>query len=111
MPSGAQKLPDPAVRRVDRGQRDAGDRGRQRERQIDEGVEQLPAGEAVAHQHPGDDQAEDGVDRGGEERGAEADSRSAASVRGSVAIAQNAGQPERRGPQDQGRRAGSARSG
>ena len=36
-------MADPAVRRVQRGQRDAGDRGRQRERQIDQGIdERLP---------------------------------------------------------------------
>ena len=46
---------DPAVRRIERGQRDAGDRGRQREGQVDDGVEQAPAGKAVAHQHPGDE--------------------------------------------------------
>ena len=46
MPSGLQKLADPAVRGVDRGERDAGDRGRQREGQVDEGVEKLPAGKS-----------------------------------------------------------------
>ena len=63
-----EQAADPAVRRVERGQRDAGDGGRQREGKIDEGVEQAPAGKAVADQHPGDDHAEDGVDRGGDQR-------------------------------------------
>ena len=81
MPSGrvgdldaerSEELADPAVRRVERGERDAGDRGRQGEGQIDEGIDQPPAGKAIADQHPGDDQAEDGVDGGGGERNAEA---------------------------------------
>ncbi len=41
---------------IERGEGDAGDGGRQREGQVDRGVEQPPAGEVVAHQHPGDDQ-------------------------------------------------------
>ena len=41
-----EQAADPAVRRVERGQRDAGDGGRQREGQIDEGVEQAAAGKA-----------------------------------------------------------------
>ena len=54
-----QQPPDPAVVRSRGGQRDAGHRRGQRERQIDERVEQAPAGEIVARQHPGDDEAED----------------------------------------------------
>ena len=57
-----QQLPDPAVRRVERGQRDAGDGRRQREGQVDHRVDDAPAGKAVAHQHPGDEHAEDDVD-------------------------------------------------
>ena len=52
-----QQMADPAFRRVERGQRDAGDRGRQRERQVDHGVDDAAAGKAVAHQHPGDDES------------------------------------------------------
>ena len=37
---------DPAVGGVERGQRDAGDRGRQRERQVDQRVDEAPAGKA-----------------------------------------------------------------
>ena len=59
------------------------------------GVEQAPAGKAVADQHPGDDHAEDGVDDGRDQSRPKL-RRSAASVRGSVAIAQKSGQPESR---------------
>ena len=39
MPYGSRQRAEPAVRRVDRRQRDAGDRRRQRERQIDQRVD------------------------------------------------------------------------
>jgi hypothetical protein len=55
--------PEPAVAGIQRGQRDAGHRRRQRERQIDQRIDKALAGERIAHQHPGDDQAEKGVDR------------------------------------------------
>ncbi len=67
MPKGSSRLPIQPLRRIDGGQRDAGDGGRQREGQIDDGIEQAPAGKAIADQHPGDDDAEDDVDRGGDE--------------------------------------------
>ena len=67
MPSGASKRADPAIRRIDRRQRDAGDRGRQRERQIDRRIEDALAGKAVAHQHPGHEQPENRVDGGRDE--------------------------------------------
>ncbi len=63
MPSGASSWPIQPLRGVERGQRDAGDRGRQGERQIDQRVDEPLAGKRVAHQHPGDEQAEDGVDQ------------------------------------------------
>ena len=66
-----QRRAEPAVRRIERGERDAGDRGRQRERQIDDGVEEASAGKAVARQRPGDDRAEHDVDQRGRERNAE----------------------------------------
>ena len=72
-PSGASEAADPAVRGVERGQRDAGHRSRQREGQIDRCVEKLAAGETIARQHPGDEQAEDGIDQGGREGQPEAD--------------------------------------
>ena len=61
-----QQLAEGAVRGVERGQRDAGDRGRQREGQVDGGVDQPPQREAVAGQHPGERQAEDEVEERGE---------------------------------------------
>ena len=71
MPSGSSGCPIQPFSRVERGQRDAGDRGRQRERQIDQRVDEPLAGKAVAHQHPGDEQAEDRVDQRGDQRRAE----------------------------------------
>ena len=62
MPSGVEQGADPAVRREQGGQCDAGDRRRQRERQVDHRVSEPPAGEAVAHHHPGDQQPERRVD-------------------------------------------------
>ncbi len=72
IPSGARTLTDPAVRGIERGERDARDRGRQRERQIDQRVDDPLGRKGVAHQHPGDQQSEHGVDQGGGEGGAEA---------------------------------------
>ncbi len=64
-------LADPAVLREHRRERDAGDRGGQRERHVDQRVDELAAREVVAHQRPGDDEAEHEVDGGGQQRGAE----------------------------------------
>ncbi|MNP41584.1 hypothetical protein D3C76_1352930 [compost metagenome] len=44
---------DQAGRRVQRGEGDTGDGGRQGEGQIDHRVDDLAPGELVAHQHPG----------------------------------------------------------
>src|SRR5215212_8103389 len=68
-----QGPPDPARRRVQRGQGDAGDRGRQSERQVDQRIDETPAWKPVAHEDPRDEDTEDGVDESGEERGSEAD--------------------------------------
>src|SRR4051794_27324958 len=46
---------EPAVRRVERGQRHTRDRGRQGEGQVDHGIGQAPPGEVVAREHPGDE--------------------------------------------------------
>ena len=62
IPYGSSSCAEPAVRRVDRRQRDAGHRGRQRERQVDQRVDDAAAGKRVAHQHPRDEQAEHRVD-------------------------------------------------
>ena len=64
---------DPAVRRIERGKRDAGDGGGQCKGQVDEGIEQPAPGKAIAHQHPGDEEPEDGIDAGRGERQAEGD--------------------------------------
>ena len=69
IPSGASTPPDPAVRHVQRGQRDAGHRGRQRERQVDRRIQQPPPGKPVALQHPGQQHARrDAGQRGGGRR-------------------------------------------
>ena len=60
-----QQLPDPAVVRIQRRQRDAGDGGRQRERQIHQRVHDFFAEKFVAHQNPRDDEAENDVDQRG----------------------------------------------
>src|SRR5262249_14453470 len=57
-----EQAADPAIGRVNRRERNAGDGGRERERQIDEGVQQAASRESVADQDPGDDHAKDGVD-------------------------------------------------
>src|SRR3546814_9972713 len=64
---------DPAVGRIQRRQRDTGDRRRQRERQIDQRVEEALAGEAIAREHPGDQRAEHRVDQRADQRRAEAE--------------------------------------
>ena len=63
----------PARLRVDRGEGEAGDGRRQRERQIDERVHDALAGERVPHEHPRDEQAEHHVDGGGDQRGPHAE--------------------------------------
>ena len=65
----------PAVAGVQRGQRDAGHRRRQRERQIDQRIDETLAGEGIADQHPGHDQAEEGVDQRSQQRRAEGDAK------------------------------------
>ena len=66
-----QVLADPAVLRVHGRQRDARHGRRQRERQVDHRVDELLAGNRVANQRPGDDEAEERVDHRGDERRAE----------------------------------------
>ena len=57
-----------AGRAVERQQREPGDDRRQRERQVDQRVDEALAAEPVAHQDPGDQRAREGVDDGGGER-------------------------------------------
>jgi len=70
MPNG-EILADPAVRRVDGRERNAGHRGRQRERQIDDRVDEPLQRKRVAHEHPRDEKAEHGVDQRAAECGRE----------------------------------------
>ena len=62
---------EPPVGGVERGEGDARHRGGQGEGKVHEGVHETPAGEAVAHEHPAHDQAEDAVDGRGREGRAE----------------------------------------
>ena len=71
-PERLEPAADPAVVGVDRGERDAGDRGGQRERQVDQRVDQPPAREPVALQHPGHAGGRRQVDRGRGDRRPEA---------------------------------------
>ncbi|CDN41781.1 hypothetical protein BN871_AL_00280 [Paenibacillus sp. P22] len=68
-----QPFSDPAVRRVDGRQGDAGDCGRKRERQVDEAVQELAARKRIAYQHPCDDEAEHDVDDRRRQRSQQAD--------------------------------------
>src|SRR4029077_16894701 len=53
---------DPPLLGKHGGERDAGDRGGHRKRHVDQSVDQLAARKVVAHQGPGDDEAEHQVD-------------------------------------------------
>ncbi|MCY1546399.1 hypothetical protein D9M68_823950 [compost metagenome] len=66
-----QQRADPAVAGQQRGERNAGHGGGQRERQVHQRVHDLLAREGVTHQHPGHQQAEHHVHTGRDERGAE----------------------------------------
>ena len=65
-PTRRERRSEPSVRRVKRRERDAGDRRRQSERQVDGRVEQALSGKAIARQSPGDRRADQrGYDGGG----------------------------------------------
>ena len=66
-----QQAADPAIRSVQRGQRDAGHGGGQGEGQVDHGIQQATAGKFIAHQHPGHQQAGDCIGQRGQEGGTE----------------------------------------
>ncbi len=70
-PSAASGLAEPSGIGIERGQRDAGDGRGQGERQVDQRVDDPSAREAIADQHPGEDEAEHGIDQRGGERSAE----------------------------------------
>ena len=59
-----QRRAEPALLREQLRQRDAGDRGRQRKGNIDDGVEQPPARKAITHQRPDDDGSHHQIDAG-----------------------------------------------
>src|SRR3954469_22994168 len=56
---------DPAVRGIERGEGDPSDRGRQREGQINRGVEKLASRETVTRQNPGGEKTKGGIDQRG----------------------------------------------
>ena len=95
MPRGSSGASQPAVRRVERRQRDAGDRRRQRQRQIDQRIDDAAARERIADEHPGHQQAEHRVDAGRGEADAPSVSRYDATTRGSVTMCQNCAHDER----------------
>src|SRR5690606_36557584 len=63
---------DPALRREDGRERYPRDRGRQRERQIDDRVDDAPPRKAIADERPRDDETEHRVQRRRQQRRAEA---------------------------------------
>src|SRR5512132_1828190 len=68
-----ERRADPAVLGIEGCECYASDRGRERKGQVDDGVDQPLAGKRVAHQHPGDDQPDEGVDRRRDQGSAEAE--------------------------------------
>ena len=54
-----QQAANPSRWRIERRQRDAGNGGRQRKGNVDNGVEDAAAGKAIAYHRPDDDGAED----------------------------------------------------
>ena len=67
-PQRLQVLPDPAIAGQQRRQRNAGDGGRQRKRQINQRINKLLAGKFVAHQHPGQQQTKHQVHQRSDQR-------------------------------------------
>src|SRR5690606_33761547 len=72
-PEFGKQRTDPAVLRIERGERDPRDRGWQGEGEIDHGIDNLAPGKAVADQNPGDNQPEYGIDQRRDEGNPEAD--------------------------------------
>ena len=70
-PQRVEVLPDPAVGCIQRRERDAGDGGRQSEWKVHSGIDQPPARKPVAHQDPGYQETEHGVDHRRNKRCAE----------------------------------------
>jgi hypothetical protein len=68
----SEQAADPAIGRIDRGQRDSCHRCRKRKRQVDKRVDEPLSRERVADERPREYEPEHGIDRGCEERRAEA---------------------------------------
>ncbi len=97
-----EQAADPAVRRIERGERDAGHRGRQRERQVDQRVDQALARESRSAPGPRRRSGRTTALISGRDASAAPKlRRSAASTRRSVSDRPEAVQPQRRRPQDQ----------
>ena len=73
IPARSSHSTDPAGPGVDRGEGDAAHRRRQREGQVHDRVDERAPGEAVAGEHPRHEHAEHDVERGGDQRRAEAE--------------------------------------
>ena len=84
---------DRAGRAVEREQREAGDDRRQRERQVDQRVDEALAAELVAHEDPGDQRAGDGVDHASRRARRASVNRSAATAWRLLTALQNASKP------------------
>ena len=102
-PEACRDRADPAIRRIDRGERDAGDRGRQREGQIDHRIDDAPAreiGSAPAPRRrstPKTTLISAAIERRRRRKGAAPPACAA-----SVAIAQNSGRSDAGRPQHEG---------
>jgi hypothetical protein len=89
---GSSSTAHPAVARQQRGQRNAGHGRGQRKRQVHQRIHDLLARKAVAHQHPGDQQAKERIDKRRNKRRAKGQPVRAASTRGLLTADQNCSQ-------------------
>ena len=105
----AQLTPERARRPVEAEQHQAGDDGRQRERDVDDDLEDPLAGELVPDQDPGDRGAHDDVDHGDQHRLADGEPQRGGGLRAGQGRPVAAQPPPRPGPAR--RAAGSAPAG
>ncbi|ABY37216.1 Hypothetical protein BSUIS_A0112 [Brucella suis ATCC 23445] len=68
----AEQAADPAIRRIDRGQRNACNGSRQRKGNIHDGIDETASRKAIAHQNPSQNDPKDHIDQRSDEGGAEA---------------------------------------
>ena len=68
MPSGVSSDPIHPLRGEEARQRYACHRGGECERQVHQRIHQAASREAIAHEHPGDEQPENGIDDGSRQR-------------------------------------------